>query len=239
MGSADPGRETAASAQPALHLLRWGGPFLGSVSRGAKRPGSSVGEGALVSQTTTSTTSPGRLQVKGYVVEMGQLRPDPAKIKAVEEWPVPATRKQLQRIFPQLHGQLCDRYVAFHGDPRFSASLIPQPGTGGCCPFGPGPVPSSSPSLVGSQSRSGEDGGPEPADCTSSSHTGSRIQGRATGLVVVTGPPSPDGFQKNGPQVHRTLPVAAGHQSQCRLSEASSSSQGSPRVPRLAPETGG
>ncbi|XP_049895581.1 uncharacterized protein LOC126387065 isoform X2 [Epinephelus moara] len=203
MGSADPGRETAASAQPALHLLRWGGPFLGSVSRGAKRPGSSVGEGALVSQTTTSTTSPGRLQVKGYVVEMGQLRPDPAKIKAVEEWPVPATR------------------------------------TGGCCPFGPGPVPSSSPSLVGSQSRSGEDGGPEPADCTSSSHTGSRIQGRATGLVVVTGPPSPDGFQKNGPQVHRTLPVAAGHQSQCRLSEASSSSQGSPRVPRLAPETGG
>ncbi|XP_049895582.1 uncharacterized protein LOC126387065 isoform X3 [Epinephelus moara] len=91
MGSADPGRETAASAQPALHLLRWGGPFLGSVSRGAKRPGSSVGEGALVSQTTTSTTSPGRLQVKGYVVEMGQLRPDPAKIKAVEEWPVPAT----------------------------------------------------------------------------------------------------------------------------------------------------
>ncbi len=34
----------------------------------------------------------------GYVVERGQLKPDPEKVKAVAEWPVPATRKQLQRF---------------------------------------------------------------------------------------------------------------------------------------------
>ena len=34
----------------------------------------------------------------GYVVEKGQLKPDPGKIRSVVEWPVPATRKQLQRF---------------------------------------------------------------------------------------------------------------------------------------------
>lgn len=34
----------------------------------------------------------------GFVVERGQIRSDPAKIKAVEEWPTPTTRKQLQRF---------------------------------------------------------------------------------------------------------------------------------------------
>lgn len=34
----------------------------------------------------------------GYVVEKGQLRPDPVKVKAVEDWPTPSTRKQLQRF---------------------------------------------------------------------------------------------------------------------------------------------
>ena len=34
----------------------------------------------------------------GYIVEAGQLRPDPVKIKAVVEWPTPTTRKELQRF---------------------------------------------------------------------------------------------------------------------------------------------
>ncbi len=34
----------------------------------------------------------------GYVIAQGQLQPDPAKIKAVAEWPIPSSRKQLQRF---------------------------------------------------------------------------------------------------------------------------------------------
>ena len=34
----------------------------------------------------------------GFIIEQGQLKPDPAKIKAVMEWPVPTTRKLLQRF---------------------------------------------------------------------------------------------------------------------------------------------
>ncbi|CAK6981241.1 uncharacterized protein LOC108874699, partial [Scomber scombrus] len=34
----------------------------------------------------------------GHIVEKGQLKPDPEKIRAVEQWPAPATRKQLQRF---------------------------------------------------------------------------------------------------------------------------------------------
>uniref|UniRef100_A0A671X748 Gypsy retrotransposon integrase-like protein 1 n=1 Tax=Sparus aurata TaxID=8175 RepID=A0A671X748_SPAAU len=34
----------------------------------------------------------------GYIVEKGQLRPDPTKVKAVENWLIPTTRKQLQRF---------------------------------------------------------------------------------------------------------------------------------------------
>lgn len=34
----------------------------------------------------------------GYVVEKGQLRADPSKVEAVKGWPVPTTRKQLQRF---------------------------------------------------------------------------------------------------------------------------------------------
>ncbi len=34
----------------------------------------------------------------GFVVEKGQLRPDPSKVEAVKDWPVPTTRKQLQRF---------------------------------------------------------------------------------------------------------------------------------------------
>ncbi len=33
-----------------------------------------------------------------YVVERGQLRADPAKVEAVKNWPVPSTRKELQRF---------------------------------------------------------------------------------------------------------------------------------------------
>ncbi len=32
----------------------------------------------------------------GYVIQSGQLQADPAKIRAVEEWPVPQSRKELQ-----------------------------------------------------------------------------------------------------------------------------------------------
>ena len=39
-----------------------------------------------------------RVGFLGFIIEKGQLRPDPEKIKAVQEWPVPATRKQLQRF---------------------------------------------------------------------------------------------------------------------------------------------
>lgn len=34
----------------------------------------------------------------GFIVEKGQLRRDPAKVKAVVEWPKPEGRKQLQRF---------------------------------------------------------------------------------------------------------------------------------------------
>lgn len=34
----------------------------------------------------------------GFVLAQGKLQPDPAKIRAVEEWPSPSTRKQLQRF---------------------------------------------------------------------------------------------------------------------------------------------
>ncbi|KAI2652522.1 Transposon Tf2-9 polyprotein [Labeo rohita] len=34
----------------------------------------------------------------GYVVSPGEIKPDPAKVKAVAEWPVPDTRKALQRF---------------------------------------------------------------------------------------------------------------------------------------------
>ncbi|XP_057708757.1 uncharacterized protein tanc1b isoform X4 [Corythoichthys intestinalis] len=40
----------------------------------------------------------GSIQFLGFIVEKGQLRPDPAKIKAVAEWPTPTSRKQLQRF---------------------------------------------------------------------------------------------------------------------------------------------
>ena len=38
------------------------------------------------------------VQFLGFIVEKGQLKPDPAKVKAVRDWPVPSTRKQLQRF---------------------------------------------------------------------------------------------------------------------------------------------
>lgn len=34
----------------------------------------------------------------GFVIAGGEVRPDPAKVRAVVEWPVPTTRKQLQRF---------------------------------------------------------------------------------------------------------------------------------------------
>ena len=34
----------------------------------------------------------------GYTVTRGELRPDPAKIQAVSEWPTPSSRKELQRF---------------------------------------------------------------------------------------------------------------------------------------------
>lgn len=34
----------------------------------------------------------------GFVIEQGQLKADPEKVKAVAEWPIPETRKQLQRF---------------------------------------------------------------------------------------------------------------------------------------------
>lgn len=34
----------------------------------------------------------------GFIVQHGQLSPDPTKVKAVAEWPTPSSRKQLQRF---------------------------------------------------------------------------------------------------------------------------------------------
>uniref|UniRef100_A0A674N814 Reverse transcriptase/retrotransposon-derived protein RNase H-like domain-containing protein n=1 Tax=Takifugu rubripes TaxID=31033 RepID=A0A674N814_TAKRU len=34
----------------------------------------------------------------GFVIEKGHLRANPSKVAAVKEWPVPTTRKQLQRL---------------------------------------------------------------------------------------------------------------------------------------------
>ncbi|XP_057692820.1 uncharacterized protein LOC130916258 [Corythoichthys intestinalis] len=38
------------------------------------------------------------IQFLGFIVEKGQLRPDPAKIQSVAEWPTPTSRKQLQKF---------------------------------------------------------------------------------------------------------------------------------------------
>lgn len=34
----------------------------------------------------------------GFIIESGQVSADPEKIKAVAEWPMPSTRKQLQQF---------------------------------------------------------------------------------------------------------------------------------------------
>lgn len=34
----------------------------------------------------------------GFIIEQGQLLPDPSKIQAVAKWPTPTSRKQLQRF---------------------------------------------------------------------------------------------------------------------------------------------
>ena len=34
----------------------------------------------------------------GYIIQSGSIKPDPEKIRAVEEWPVPKSRKELQRF---------------------------------------------------------------------------------------------------------------------------------------------
>lgn len=48
----------------------------------------------------------------GFIIEQGQLRPDPEKIRAVLEWPEPATRKQLQRFlrFANFYRQFIENY---------------------------------------------------------------------------------------------------------------------------------
>ena len=35
----------------------------------------------------------------GFIISEGKMSMDPAKVRAVMEWPQPATRKQLQRFF--------------------------------------------------------------------------------------------------------------------------------------------
>ena len=39
-----------------------------------------------------------KVSFQGFIFAQGPLQPDPTKIQAVEEWPVPMTRKQLQRF---------------------------------------------------------------------------------------------------------------------------------------------
>lgn len=39
----------------------------------------------------------------GFVIEQGQLKADPEKVKAVAEWPTPETRKQLQQFLEFAH----------------------------------------------------------------------------------------------------------------------------------------
>ena len=38
------------------------------------------------------------VRVLGYILESGQMKTDPEKIRAVAEWPTPTSRKQLQRF---------------------------------------------------------------------------------------------------------------------------------------------
>jgi len=38
------------------------------------------------------------VQFLGFIIEEGQLRKDPEKVKAVTEWPVPSSRRQLQQF---------------------------------------------------------------------------------------------------------------------------------------------
>lgn len=34
----------------------------------------------------------------GFIIEKGQIKTDPAKVKAVVDWPIPTKRKQLQKF---------------------------------------------------------------------------------------------------------------------------------------------
>lgn len=45
----------------------------------------------------------------GFIIEKGQLRADPAKTRAVVEWPTPSTTKQLQRFLGFAH--FCRRFI--------------------------------------------------------------------------------------------------------------------------------
>lgn len=38
------------------------------------------------------------MQTLGYIIEQGDLRPDPAKVNFFEEWPEPTDRRQFQRF---------------------------------------------------------------------------------------------------------------------------------------------
>lgn len=64
----------------------------------------------------------------GYTVVQGPLQPDPAKIRAVAEWPTPTSRKQLQRFlgFANFYCRFVRDYSKVAGPlTRLTSSNIP------------------------------------------------------------------------------------------------------------------
>lgn len=49
----------------------------------------------------------------GFIIEQGQLKPDPEKIRAVQEWPVPTTCRNLQRFlgFAKFYRRFIKNYI--------------------------------------------------------------------------------------------------------------------------------
>ncbi|KAI3365894.1 hypothetical protein L3Q82_000868 [Scortum barcoo] len=65
----------------------------------------------------------------GFIIAPGQLHPDPSKIKAVENWPTPSTRKKLQQFlgFANFYRRFIRNYSKFSLDtsPSEPASILP------------------------------------------------------------------------------------------------------------------
>lgn len=91
------------TGDPNLHILRRNPSLRYAVLVTTDNPSSSV-SGLVKLHDLALVSAPKKVLAidsckhHGYVVERGQLRSYPVKVKAVEDWPVPSTSKQLQRL---------------------------------------------------------------------------------------------------------------------------------------------